>query len=365
MKENEKCPEADLLLPEGAHQPRYHDTAGGLFGLYLKTLLLTIVTFGLYAFAARNRLRRYITEHVEIGGERLRHHGTAGELAKGASMLLLLLLLTTCVTGAVIGTVAQSAFKDIGAEIEQNRERYLAQGADEEEIKKRIEAEVQAELAGFANAVNLFYIAGGMLFAGFLFYAGLRYRANRTSWHELRGTLRGNAFKYGLLVMLHTVLNIITLGLFVHRLEYIRYGYIIDNASFGAAPLRFTGDAAEVAGAHYKTLLLAPFTLGLSRFWYKAATVRNKCAFTEIAGRHVRSDVTGGAYLRLTGGNLLILVITFGLGKPFIAHRRACFISRHFALNGPLRRSELLPENGEYTPSGDGAGGMFGDAGLI
>ena len=79
----------------------------------------------------------------------------------------------------------------------------------------------------------------------------------------------------------------------------------------------------------------------------------------------MQSDVTGGDYLRLTGGNLLIVIVTLGLGRPFVAHRRAVFIAKHFTFNGALLRSEILPKDGNYDPSGDGSGGMFGDAGLI
>src|SRR5580704_4393738 len=69
-----------------APQPRngpllvYDGRLGALFRLWLKTMLLTILTLGFYRFWARTRIRKYLWSRVVLDGERFEYDGTGGEL---------------------------------------------------------------------------------------------------------------------------------------------------------------------------------------------------------------------------------------------------------------------------------------------
>src|SRR5215471_14645472 len=59
----------------------YDGRVGELFVLWLKVLLLGIVTLGIYSrFWGKTRFRRYFWNHTSLLGERFEYDGTGGEL---------------------------------------------------------------------------------------------------------------------------------------------------------------------------------------------------------------------------------------------------------------------------------------------
>src|SRR5688572_4329104 len=69
--------------PVLTHNVRYAGTGSGLFLIFFKNLLLTIVTFGIYLPWARTERRKYLWQNLEFGGQRFRWHGTGRELFFG------------------------------------------------------------------------------------------------------------------------------------------------------------------------------------------------------------------------------------------------------------------------------------------
>src|SRR5260370_12089073 len=72
-------------LPAAAvvRHPPFHGNGGALFGIHVVNVLLTIVTFGIYYFWAKTRIRAYLSGQTEIEGDRFAYHGTARELLLG------------------------------------------------------------------------------------------------------------------------------------------------------------------------------------------------------------------------------------------------------------------------------------------
>ncbi|MDH5643397.1 MAG: DUF898 family protein, partial [Gemmatimonadota bacterium] len=66
------------------YRTRFHGTGGSLFGIHLVNALLTIVTFGLYYYWAKVRVRCYLFSQAEFAGDRFAYHGNARELIIGA-----------------------------------------------------------------------------------------------------------------------------------------------------------------------------------------------------------------------------------------------------------------------------------------
>src|SRR5271155_4683287 len=62
---------------------QYVGTGGGLFFVALKNLFLTLVTLGIYLPWARTERRKYLWQNIEVGGQRLRYHGTGREVMLG------------------------------------------------------------------------------------------------------------------------------------------------------------------------------------------------------------------------------------------------------------------------------------------
>jgi uncharacterized membrane protein YjgN (DUF898 family) len=64
--------------------------------------------------------------------------------------------------------------------------------------------------------------------------------------------------------------------------------------------------------------------------------------------------VTGGAYLWLWVGNILLLVVTLGLGWPWVIVRNAQFTFRYLTLEGSLDLTEIKQEAQYASPTGEG-----------
>ena len=105
-----KCPDCGLIVPQAAadcecghdfkpgiprpastgpaasspiRNPVFHGTGGFLMKIHIVNLLLTLVTFGVYSFWAKVKIRKYLYNETEIGGDRFDYHGTGKELMIG------------------------------------------------------------------------------------------------------------------------------------------------------------------------------------------------------------------------------------------------------------------------------------------
>ena len=61
----------------------YDGETGSLYGVWLKNLVLLIITLGIYRAWARTNIRRYVWSSYTIAGDRLEYTGTGGELLRG------------------------------------------------------------------------------------------------------------------------------------------------------------------------------------------------------------------------------------------------------------------------------------------
>src|SRR5260370_16227334 len=76
-------PGPELPAAATVRHPTFHGNGGTLFGIHVVNVLLTIVTFGIYYFWAKTRIRAYLSGQTEIEGDRFAYHGTARELLLG------------------------------------------------------------------------------------------------------------------------------------------------------------------------------------------------------------------------------------------------------------------------------------------
>jgi len=56
---------------------------GALFVLFLKTMLLTVVTLGIYSFWGRVNITRYLYNHTSFGSKSFDYHATGKEMFIG------------------------------------------------------------------------------------------------------------------------------------------------------------------------------------------------------------------------------------------------------------------------------------------
>jgi uncharacterized membrane protein YjgN (DUF898 family) len=345
----------------------YDGDTGSLFVLWLKVLGLSIITLGFYRFWGRTRIRSYLWSHVSLLGDRCEYDGTGMELF--LRFLVALVILVPLLSLVQLATL-------IGLGLSW------------------------AKVASFVQLALFFYLGN------FAVYAGRRYRTSRTLWRGIRGGLDGSANSYAWRAIGYTALASVTLG-FTEPWRYVGlWRYEMRNTGFGDVQFDFEGRGADLFGAFMITWalnLLALVALVAGVFgivyvsWHDLAAVAHHTGrslpapdigwpafvglfvllyvgfiiaaalaylyFTARAlsysARHTSfrrvafaADIKLGTLLRLQLGNLLIMVVTLGLGTPFTAQRYIRFFCDNLRLYGAEDLEMLSQEPGRRRAKG-------------
>ena len=101
-------------------------------------------------------------------------------------------------------------------------------------------------------------------------------------------------------------------------------------------------------------LLLFP-TMGLYTFWYKAYIARYTWSHTHFAGGTFRFTATGWETFKLNFTNLLLLVVTLGMGYSWVIVRSRRFVADHLCLTGKVNLDQVVQEIKQSGTLGEGA----------
>lgn len=376
--------------PAGAPEQSfvYDGRLGGLYAIFIKNLLLTIVTFGIYRFWGKTRMRRYVWSHVGFQGERFEYTGTGGELFKGFLVVLGFLVIV-----GVIQTLLQLWFGPESA------------------------VAAIAQLLFILSVVYLAFVAQ---------YTAQRYRLTRTLWRGIRGGMTGSGWAYGFTALGFNLLSGITGWLAQPWASFRLLERRLNNSYFGDAKAQVSLRASEVFGrylAGYAFMILAGilvFGLGaavlaaagafevfrvlieasaastepdptsidtgaivilvvtiyaltliwavfggtIAFAWYWSGVAREIAERLAVSELRFRSLVTPGNLISLYLGNMLILMFTVGLGLPIAIHRSLTFATTRYRVLGELDASRLTQTTLARPRTGEGLLEAF-DPGLF
>jgi uncharacterized membrane protein YjgN (DUF898 family) len=345
----------------------YDGKIGELYGIFIKNLLLQIITLGIYRFWATTNTRRYIWSRMRFQGERFEYTGTGGELFKGFLLAIAIMI------GAIVGAGIFSAI---------------------------LRAVTGSALLAAVPLLAL-YIVIAVVAAG-AYFSAQRYRLSRTQWCGIRGGMTGSSFVYGVYVLLYGLLCIVTLGQMVPWVSMRLAERRINASSFGSLPFHFEGRARAlyaafvgtfvgvvallvVLGAIFLKSFIALLPIGHaplkgndpaalaaigSVFLFYALFIVGalliQCFYLALVTRHVMGNTTLGSQLRfgsslsarrLLGvilGNLAIVVCTLGLGLPIVLHRVMRLAADTLQVSGQLDPQTLAQSDQAPPRTGEG-----------
>lgn len=368
----------------GAGQPvqklEYDGTIGALYWIFIKNLLLGIITLTIYRFWGKTNIRRYAWSHTSLQGQRFEYTGRGGELFVG-----FLIVIGIYIVGFIAVAVAAVA---LGPSFH------------------------------LVSQFGLIVLIAYLIFVAQ--YAAQNYRLTRTLWSGIRGGMTGSAWKYGVKGFLLTLLNLVTLNLAAPwttlRLTEDRFnnsyfgnakaslqasakplyasfligfiGAIVGIALLAAAIWGYfssTGTLEEVAfiqqemeraemegrepnlsGDQVSTymtfivstvlaLYLGIAVIGILAFAYYAAVLfRTIASNLQLAELRFSSEVTAWSYIGLWLGNLLWVILTLGLGFPVAVHRSLKFFADRVAIHGELDVARLQQTTLDRPKFGEG-----------
>lgn len=295
------------------HTLAFHGTGGGLFVLILKNVLLTLLTFGLYAAWATTARRKYLWQNVEFHGQRLVYHGTGRELFIGYLKVI---------AGYALFIGIPIALRQVSA--------------------------------------TLGLVAQGVLVLGFLalipyaVYWSRAYLLSRTTWRGIRFSMEPGAGPFARTFLVGYLLTVLSLGLYgpvwLNRLRKVR----VERSRFGSEAFHYDGSDFEVWKISIKGLLLTVLTLGGYYFWYLAELSRYETAHTCFQGARGRLDVSGWDICKLTLLYFLGTTFTLGLAFPWLAAYALRFFLERLSFEGPVDFAAIAQSEAVGHAAGDG-----------
>ncbi len=200
----------------------YHGRLGEVWRLAIVTFALTIVTFGIYRFWAKARIRGYFWSRITVNGEPLEYTGTGLELFLGFLIVLVILIPL-----GGLGSLAPLLLGDTPGAL------------------------IAAQLATYGFIVALIPIA---------IFRARRYRLSRTVWRGVRAAQSGSAKTYWLLAVLYGGLGWVTFGL-LRPLAHVRLtDYLMNHTWFGTGRFAFSASVRDLMGRWLLVWVLGALT---------------------------------------------------------------------------------------------------------
>lgn len=263
-----------MSIADGAPRTGRVGYDGSRFGigfLFLKTVLLSLVTLGVYNFWGRTQIRRAVWNAVSVDGEPFEYTGTGQELFFGF-LKAIALLIAIGLALAVLVWASVQARSGLGLQL--------------------VLAAVYLILAVLAVAAV---------------HLAMRYRLSRTLWRGIRFGLDGTTGRFVLGTIGYSLLTLATLGICLPLLRSWQARTMVNNTRYGTVPFRMEARGATLIWPWVLTLLVAVPTLGISLVWYRVREFRTWSASISVAGLALDSRLRLGDVL---GPAILLTVIT-------------------------------------------------------
>lgn len=270
-----------------SHRFRFTATGGDFFLLILKNVVLTVITFGIYAAWARTDYRKLLWQSVELDGHPFRFTGTGKEL----------FIAYLKIFGIYLGVVATAAG-----------------------------LMVIDETLG-AIAVTLLYLAAIFVITPIAIFGSRRYLFGRTTYRGIRFGV--DAFKRRDFIIkfnLGILASIFSLGLYLPFFAVTIQRELCKASHYGDLEFDYDGEGSELFLLYLKGFLLSAVTLGIYYFAFMASMIRYHWNHTHVGGAKLRCEL-GGMDIFIIFVVQLAIPFTLGLATPWVL----TFIFRTFA----------------------------------
>lgn len=293
-------------------------TGGTLFGIQIVNLFLILITFGVYYFWGKVRVRKYLWGQTDIHGDRLAYHGTGKETFFGWLKAMLIF--------GIPLLIAQNVPQILGAPL-------------------------PVTIVCIGISFLLVY-----LFLPIAIVGMRRYRYSRTSLRGIRFSFRGRWWEFAKTFYWGLFLMFLTLGLYKPYFDMRISAYVMEKSFFGMKGFGFDGRGSDLIKYHIITILLALPTLLVSRVWYGFYTKKYIWNHMTFDTARFQSTITFGGYLWLYITNILLLLCTVGFGAPWVKVRTLRYIMDNLTLEGDLDMAAIVQEAQVSTATGEEIG---------
>lgn len=293
----------------------FYGEGGTLFGIHIVNLFLGLITFGIYFFWGRIKIRKYIWGQIDIDGDRLSYHGTAGEIIRG--------------------WVKAFLFFGIPYLLLQNGPKL---------------AGMSKTLIGLGALGSLVLL---VFFVPLAVVGTRRYRLSRTGWRGIRLSFRETWKAYFPIFLLGGILKLVTLSLYTPFYDARRDKFLISNSYIGNTPFNYDGNGEDLFPSYLLALFLALPTLGFSLVWYHVKKTCYQWDHTTLDGARFSCTQTFGGYFGLLFVNFWLVLLTLGFGFPWAQVRTTRYYLDNLTLNGSIDFGSILQDAQQVDATGE------------
>jgi uncharacterized membrane protein YjgN (DUF898 family) len=367
-------------------RPVYDGKLGDLYAIYLRHLAMMLLTLGWSRFWGRTRIRRYVWNHLSVLGDRFEYRGRGIELMIG---FLMALLLVAAWSGLM----------------------YL--------VWLYVFHEKPFASFGLFDLFSLSVVLIGFPLAYVGHYAGLRYKLSRTRWRGIRCGMAGSAWAYGATATFLQFANAMTGYLLTPVVSVNLARPRIVNTRVGTQGFAFAGRAGDIYGRYlgyyflnilaWVAAAVATFmavggtleTLGVSsddflklfahpslhtvvvlllvafgayilfgllilplRCWWQAYLLRYLVTHSRAGNVLFATAISTWQMWGFLVLNYLIVLLTLGLGWPWVMHRTMKLIAGQLWIYGAPQGSEIRQPADRGPGYGEGLLDMFDVSGV-
>lgn len=289
----------DFDPSETIHKFSYHGNGTDLALVMIKNLFLTIITLGFYSPWARTNTRRYFWSNTSFKNDRFTYTGTGEELFKGWVKLFAIIFVASIAVG-IVSFLLPVVLKPA------------------------------AQFLSYPIYVYVFSLAA---------YSGLKYRALRTLWRQIRFDVYRTKELTREFLMIYAkgmIFSGLTFGLYFPYFVINKTNFLINKANYGGIYFSFTGKHSEYFKLCLKGFLLSIITLGIYLPWFFIERLEYKLKHTHIGQNSFKFTFNGQQIFVYSVVSFLVTILTFGLASPWVIDRFYHLIADNTYLDGTL-----------------------------
>ncbi len=287
-----------------------------LAGTIIVNFLLTVLTLGIFYFWGKTRIRRYIWATTYVDGEPLHYEGRGLEMLLGS---------LTSIVGLVIFGICVCALIIVAPTPDTARSLILL----------------------------LLLLPAIFFIRPCIHYRSIRYIASRTKLRGIQWFVEGSPFGYSLRYAARLMLSILTLSLAYPWMRAANWRDRVGNTRFGDAQFSSDAKGSELILVWFVCVLLAVPTVSLSFFYYRAYELLYLINSTSLTGKKVVITASRLELMWLKVTSTLLLIITVGLGYPWVLARQIRWWSAHVESTGAIDYSRIRQSQAPAPLLGD------------
>lgn len=263
----------------------YQGEGGKLFGLYLKNILMSIITLGIYSFWGKVEINKYLFSHINLADRSFGYHATGKEKFRAFVIAIVFFLGVFALLGG-IGFVAPKVAPFI-----------------------------------MGVAAIAFYFWG----IPFVVVGKHQFLLSRTSWSNVRFRFNGTYKGYLPIHIKGLLLTIVTLGIYSPWFINNTISYLLNNSNVGDKSFSYDGNGKDFFFMLFKGYLLTIITLGIYGPWMMADVYKYFIGRSKLENGKLKSEITGGDIWLI----YLAIIFSFGIALPFaLNHAFKVFFSK-------------------------------------